>query len=317
MKILAVVHGYLPELAAGSERMLQHLFAPLVTRGHDVELWAIHSRSTLDITVHGVRVRGGMRDARSVSPDVIVAHHGPGTRYAAYVSRVHPRAALVVVVHNDRFDVPDVMGAEADLFVFNTRWLRRALDPGATRPAMVVHPPLVPELHRVNATGDRVTLVNLQANKGVGVFAELIRTMHGVKFLGVAGTHGTQEVHAGDSVDYLDVQQDMRDVWRRTRVLLVPSAYESYGMVAAEACTSGIPVIAHPTPGLRECLGDAGMFLDRRDVAAYRDALAEITTNADVYADLSATASRRATFLARQTERELAEWTNVIEELAR
>ena len=42
----------------------------------------------------------------------------------------------------------------------------------------------------------------------------------------------------------------------------MPSLYESYGRTAVEALVSGIPVIASPTPGLKESLGDAGIFCD-------------------------------------------------------
>lgn len=295
--------------------MLQHMLTPLVHRGHDVEVWAIHSDDTLDTVVDGVRVRGGMRDARSVTPDVIVAHHGPGVRYSTYVSRMHPRAAVVVIVHNDRFDTADVMGADVDLRVFNTRWIADGMDDGE-HPCMVVHPPLVPELHYVPSVGDAVTLVNLQDNKGVGVFAELIRTMPDTPFLGVFGTHGVQEVHTGKNVSYLDTQLDMRAVWRRTGVLLAPSAYESYGMVAAEACVSGIPVVAHPTPGLVECLGAAGIFVDRADVDAYRQAVKWLTNDRDAYMSASLGAFARAAFLCEQTERELADWIRAIEGFA-
>ena len=310
-----MVHGYLPALAAGSERMLQHMLAPLVPRGHDVEVWAIHSPDTLDTTVDGVRVRGGMRDARSVTPDVIVAHHGPGVRYAAYVGRVHQRAALVHVVHNDRFDVDDVMSEYVDLRVFNTQWIADKLN-DHKRPSLVVRPPLMPDMHYVTAIGDAVTLVNLSGNKGVGLFGELIRTMPDTEFLGVMGTHGTQEVHSGRNVSYMDTQQDMRAVWRRTRVLLVPSAYESFGMVAAEACVSGIPVVAHPTPGLRECLGAAGIYAERSNVDAYQAAIKWLTNDRDAYTAASLGAFARAAFLRDQTTRDLDAWTEAIEGLA-
>ena len=44
---------------------------------------------------------------------------------------------------------------------------------------------------------------------------------------------------------------------------------ESYGRVAVEAACCGIPTIAHPTPGLVESLGEAGIFVDRNDHARY------------------------------------------------
>ncbi|MFZ4156354.1 glycosyltransferase [Streptomyces pseudogriseolus] len=53
----------------------------------------------------------------------------------------------------------------------------------------------------------------------------------------------------------------------------MPSLYESWGRVAIEAFASGIPVIAHPTPGLVESLGDAGIFAYRDDLGAWIHAL--------------------------------------------
>ncbi|WP_262928542.1 glycosyltransferase family 4 protein [Streptomyces sp. CBMA152] len=47
-------------------------------------------------------------------------------------------------------------------------------------------------------------------------------------------------------------------VYSRSRVILMPSLYESWGRVAVEAFASGIPVIAHTTPGLVESMGEAG-----------------------------------------------------------
>ena len=40
----------------------------------------------------------------------------------------------------------------------------------------------------------------------------------------------------------VDHTTDMRSVYAQTRVLLVPSVYESYGRVALEAAASGIPL---------------------------------------------------------------------------
>jgi len=45
---------------------------------------------------------------------------------------------------------------------------------------------------------------------------------------------------------------DMREVYGRARIILMPSLYESYGRVAVEALATGIPSIVAPTLGSRK-----------------------------------------------------------------
>ena len=49
----------------------------------------------------------------------------------------------------------------------------------------------------------------------------------------------------------------------------MPSMHETSGRVGLEAICSGIPVICHPTPGLVETQGDAGIFVDRDNVQGW------------------------------------------------
>jgi glycosyltransferase involved in cell wall biosynthesis len=105
------------------------------------------------------------------------------------------------------------------------------------------------------------------------------------------------------------------DVWAKTRILLARSLYESYGMAAVEALASGIPVIAHPTPGLREALGDAALFLDRQDVLAWAVAIEELHADGDHRAEATAAALARSAFLADQAEAELKAWVEALRDL--
>jgi glycosyltransferase involved in cell wall biosynthesis len=105
-----------------------------------------------------------------------------------------------------------------------------------------------------------------------------------------------------------------KDVYARTKILLAPSAYESYGRVAVEAMCSGIPVIAHPTPGLLESLGDAGTFCDRDDLDAWEAAIRSLSTP-NVYRTASKAASARAAGLDPQAE--LDTWVEAMEGVAR
>jgi glycosyltransferase involved in cell wall biosynthesis len=303
IRVLAVVHGWFPWLAAGSERMLQHMLDALPRDSFEVEVLSFGVGDTRgnpgDYVHEGTPVTVGF--VPRSAPDIIVTHHGPGSRVSRDLASEFPDARLVAVYHNERYDIPDIQDLSADLEVFNTRWVAYALGQNG---GLVVHPPLEFMRHYVPQTGSAVTLVNLQENKGVNTFYSLAERMPDVEFLGVTGTHGDQDLRE-DLVDIHPVTQDMREVWSRSRVVLMPSGYESYGMVAAEACASGIPVIAHPTPGLRECLGGAGIFVDRRDIDGYESALRALLSDDNAYKAASDRARARATELGKQTREEL------------
>lgn len=246
-------------------------------------------------------------------PDLIITHHGPSARVVTGLLELFPGTPTVAVYHNERLDIPSITALNADLEIFNTKWVKKALG----RPGLVIHPPLEYERHHVDKTGDAVTLVNLQQNKGVGTLHRLCSLMPDVKFLGVTGSHGKQEPMPFLNLEVLPITQDMREVWSRTKVLLAPSEYESFGMVAAEACVSGIPVIAHPTPGLVECLGFAGIFVDREDTATYERTLRRLLTDRQMYEERSDMAKERGRQIVSQTQRELIRFVNAVRKLVR
>ncbi|MBQ1165662.1 glycosyltransferase, partial [Streptomyces sp. A73] len=64
-----------------------------------------------------------------------------------------------------------------------------------------------------------------------------------------------------------------------------------------EALASGIPVVAHPTPGLCESLGEAGVFVDRNVLDGYEAVLRKLLEDPAEY--------RLAAKRARARSREL------------
>lgn len=96
--------------------------------------------------------------------------------------------------------------------------------------------------------GQYVTLINANILKGLPLFIELATRMPTVKFLGVRPYYNKIKVPENiPNIKWIDVQEDIRDVMKQTRVLLVPSLYESWGRVAFEAMYNGIPVL-HTKP---------------------------------------------------------------------
>jgi hypothetical protein len=124
--------------------------------------------------------------------------------------------------------------------------------------------------------GDCITLINANENKGVHQFLELARRMPDRKFLGVRPYYGnmTTPLPLGGNIEWVPFSDDVRTILRRTRILLVPSYYESFGRVAVEAMVNGIPVLyskpakTSPYPGgsiegMQSWIGDAAIPCDR------------------------------------------------------
>ena len=318
VRVLAVVHGWFPALAAGSERMVQHMLDALPRDEFEVEVWHFGVGETEPTNVHryvheGTSVTRGLNPPPSFDPDVILFHHGYAARVVPSLYERYPNAWVVAVYHNDRFDIPDIVRAGADLSVYNTQWVKRSLHGRG----IVIHPPLEPDRHTVPETGSSVTLVNLQENKGVYTFSRVADQLPEFDFLGVTGTHGEQVYPDLPNVRFHRTTQDMREIWRQTKIVLMPSEYESYGMIAAEACVNGIPVIAHPTPGLVECLSGAGIFIDRNDTAGYARAIRLLMTDPEHYRIRSDTARFRGHELVKQTDRELRKFVARLRKLVR
>jgi len=247
----------------------------------------------------GVQVLGRW-DRSLAGYDVVVSHHGD-TRSVVRAACAKARLPHILMVHGS----PDRV-ADSGLVVWNSESSR------AGRDGIVVRPHVDPAAYSTDL-GDRTTLVNLSPEKGGEVFRYLVRSMPDDRFLGVRGGYGRQMRVVGPNVETIPTTQDMvGDVYARTRVLLMPSETETWGRTGIEAMCSGIPVIAHPTPGLRESLGDAGIFVDRSDLAGWIAAIRDLD-DPERYAAVSAAAFARAAEVCAQTAADLDLFAELVE----
>ena len=251
--VAAILYAYPPTRHAGADIYNAHQLEALAAAGHEVRVFT--TQKSPAYTRNGVIVHGNARDYPRVvdivwtAPDAgpmgrILAQRkgretGPGGPQRA------PRAP------------PPHCNAGYDFIVWNAEATRV---PAPTRcGSLVVRPPVyVPDNPR---TGDAVTLINLSADKGAEVWWRLAERNPDTPFLGVLSWGAQMLAHPEGkycpNVQLLPTVPHARmgDVWARTGVLLAPSKTEAWGMAAVEALAHGIPVIAHPTPGLTGVAG--------------------------------------------------------------
>lgn len=89
---------------------------------------------------------------------------------------------------------------------------------------------------------------------------------------------------------------NLAELFRASRLVLVPSHSETYGLVALEAAASGVPVVASAAGGLREAVVDGitGLVLESRDPQVWADAMSQILTNPTFAQELSLAAREHA-----------------------
>lgn len=317
LNIVGYFHLTVPEHNAGSETTVWASLRAMVQRGHKVTIVCDRSRKA-PYTFEGINVvRPPRRGVQSWLAHVcdgadLLTTHLDLTREAMQLS-LDLRKPLAHFIHNSfQLKHHHVNTLKCQLAIFNSHWVAEAEQwPG---PQIVVHPIVEPERYRCER-GGAITLVNPTPGKGAGTFYQLAQLMPDRQFLTVAGAYGaqtpcpkpspsgersrqpheffkegaaygsverTQCVHGLPNVTHLDHTSDIREVFRRTKVLLMPSNYESYGRVGIEAACAGIPTIAHPTPGLKEAFGEAGVFYDRDDIAGWHGEIQRLL-NDDIY----------------------------------
>jgi len=277
MLVTAYVHAYVPYHNAGAETTLHDLLKALVNAGHEAQVvlkespWA----EFREYEFEGVKVVQA-KDKKSIlhylpKSDLVITHLECSERATLLGQKFNVPVAQLI--HNNLDLTRNYVGMRPDFIIYNTEWIRHDFsDDFAHIPSILVHPPVVADNYRTTR-GSKVTLVNLFERKGQDIFYELVNRMPEVEFLAVKGGYGEQIIHEFPNLEIMENDNDIKRVYEKTKVVLMPSKYESYGRIACEALASGIPNIVTPTPGLMEALGPAGIYVLRDSVDDWENAL--------------------------------------------
>jgi glycosyltransferase involved in cell wall biosynthesis len=276
---LRVMQVILSRGFAGSERAAAETCAAL-SRGHEVALVVRSDHrnaagvSVVDalepgITVFEVPPHWGAerRLAELVAewrPDVIHTHLRRGTRYVARMRRDAVHVSTLHLHLNGRHYL------RTDGLFCISEWQLATL-PSSYRGlaflvpnSLVSHPRL--DAERIRAlraefgAGDHDYLVGgvgrLVPRKGFDVlvraFQEACLPSARLVIVGEGGERGRLERLAGDRVVFTGFRRDVKDIYQALDLFVLPSSYEPFGRVIAEALDGGAPVIAADSEGPRD-----------------------------------------------------------------
>lgn len=299
MRILMVTdHTYPPQSVGGSESSTHELAISLGTAGHEVAVMAniesggwvfnlnrvkskLLRRAFPSDTVMGYRVyRGWLHEASfpagvrevqsSFQADVVMCQAGRPLKWAMAAAS----AGLTVFVYIRDVEFHD-LGGDPRL-VRGVRYLANSAFTAARFAAAfgiastVVYPLVIRERYLVQSSNEVVLFVNPHPAKGVAIALALARLRPDIRFmfqlswkLSAANLEDLRrELSALSNVELRPPCLDMREAYRRTRVLLAPSQWEeAWGRVVSEAQVSGIPALVSNRGGLPEALGGGGIML--------------------------------------------------------
>lgn len=273
LNILFNIHLYPPVHNCGSEYYSHHINKYLISKGHNVRV-VLNQAKMHNVHVpynhEGVDVFGPMGSTDQYLWANVLVTHLDFTAQTIQIGDILNKPVVNVIHNSHPYDC--IKDAHHNNFcIYNSKWISNKLN--YNWPSMVFTPPVD---HRYFDLGndpretEYITMINLDENKGGFILRRVAESLPNKKFLAVKGSYSEphyfgQATNFPPNVKVIPNTPNILEVYARTRILLMLSRYESWGMTATEAMCNGIPVICTPTEGLKENCADAGIYIPARE----------------------------------------------------
>jgi Glycosyl transferases group 1 len=293
MTLTAFLHGYPPLWSMGGEmathRTLRAVPGSVVftTVLEDYHLDGVSVRPATGVSVQCIK-----DDAESVEASALFGHSTLSDETIRAARKMH--LPSILAVHAPPRFGRDLRRAwsSATVRLYNTEAARKEWrDPKG----WLLHPPIGEPFEIPEGPRNARTLTSSLVNKGAARVLELAKRRHDQRFIIVESpahpTHGDPAFwEEAEKLDNVEVwprlhPDEMNRLWAETRVLLVPSRYETYGMAAVEAAWYGIPSVHVDTPHVREGIGTAARLIKSTSLDELDHALTEVELEHDVWSE--------------------------------
>jgi glycosyltransferase involved in cell wall biosynthesis len=239
--------------------------------------------------------------SRDFRPDAIIVQSTHPRPLVAAMPE-HPALPILLYFHEvEEIDHLAFLREAAFPILANSAFTAARLKSACGLDSQVIPPLIEPSDYAVASPApSRVLFVNTMARKGVEVAFAVAALRPDIPFEFVLSwTHGPaaltslrRRAKEAGNITLHPPTQDMRPIYARAKILLVPSQWEeAWGRVATEAHVNGIPVVASDRGGLPEAVGSGGIVLPASAPAQdWAAALASLWDDAARYEAVSAAA---------------------------
>jgi glycosyltransferase involved in cell wall biosynthesis len=157
-------------------------------------------------------------------------------------------------------------------FYVASEFINRVIRALGGQPIPNVIYPIPPGDHYMAPDGEKkyITIINISRGKGGDIFLEIVKAIKDLPFLAICNNPNVEMV-GPDNLDEEIAREingnvlpytDVKEVYAKTRILLIPSHVdETFSRVAYEGAANGIPIITTGKGFIRQLLGDAGIYL--------------------------------------------------------
>lgn len=324
MRIMfATNHTYPPQGTGGLEVNTDALCRHLITAGHRPSVFCalrdsgpyqisrraiakIFAKSVLEDRACGYPVfrakypvASALEVATAYKPDIVVVQGWNAHELAApFVAAGLP---TVIYFHNvQRFSVDDALVQSGRLhFIANSRFTA-SLHPD--KPILAIIPPLIERTaFRVSSSRETVLFVNPLPQKGLETALNLARHLPNVPFDFYEAWSLTDEQRTtarAAAAELVNIHwhrpvTNMAGAFGKARLVLFPSAMETWGRVASEGHISGIPTLGSDRGALIDTVGPGGLCLPfDAPLEQWIDAFHRICGDQTIYSDYCDAAER-------------------------
>jgi glycosyltransferase involved in cell wall biosynthesis len=203
---------------------------------------------------------------KEINFDIVHAHYIGTTSYAGVIAKERKNIPLVVTAHGSDLDFmsklplgryfvkESLIKANAVIAVSHDLG-KKALSLGAKEVHVI--PNGIRELGEIKAKKEFITFIgSLTSYKSPETVVKLAKVLPEEKFLivGDGPLKRVLEANAPENVKFLGYRRDIENILSKTKVLILPSKREGFGLVILEANSLKVPAIGRRIGGVKEII---------------------------------------------------------------